>query len=170
MDAGWINVVDPTVYLYNNKTTPLNDDELKLEYEDSIYLNYKYPDHKQQLEEFINNQSYQNLRSMIDDELNSTNAVENAQQNVLLVVDDINNLEIPNTESVIIYILSKDNILYKITSLNMEYKEIIELNCSDDLELTYFNILKQLHIKNIYLKDNNLQIKELAEKMKIDIQ
>ena len=39
---------------------------------------------------------------MIDDELNSTNAVENAQQNVLLVVDDINNLEIPNTESVII--------------------------------------------------------------------
>lgn len=170
MDAGWINVVDPTVYLYNNKTTPLNDDELKLEYEDSIYLNYKYPDHKQQLEEFINNQSYQNLRSMIDDELNSTNAVENAQQNVLLVVDDINNLKIPNTESVIIYILSKDNILYKITSLNMEYKEIIELNCSDDLELTYFNILKQLHIKNIYLKDNNLQIKELAEKMKIDIQ
>ena len=52
----------------------------------------------------------------------------------------------------------------------MVYKEIIELNCSDDLELTYFNILKQLHIKNIYLKDNNLQIKELAEKMKIDIQ
>lgn len=174
INQGLINVIDPTVYIYNNLK---HTEDVEDEYMDKIYLNSKYPDHKEQLCEFIEDKTYFVLRKTLDNILKSSNTKDSSYENILCIVDDIESLndKIQNKISNYnIYVLNTTNTtLYKAytnTEDNkIDYELIKQLN-NDNLSIC-FNILKQLHIKQVYLKnsENSLadEILNIAQTMGI---
>lgn len=161
-DKGWYNVIDPSTYIYHNRSVSFSGEKNELIARNTKYLRTKHPTYKYLVDNFINLIEYEEIRRNIKITLTADNASEFNRKRVLYVIhegmggtlhtsmDLMSNIH----EDMDAYLLTagrKEIKLYKYSSFGLKSNEAM---VNDDEFMLHLHLLASWNIKTNYsLKD-----------------
>ncbi|WP_304125524.1 glycosyltransferase [Methanosphaera cuniculi] len=116
-NAGWENVIDPTVYIYHNQGSSFGKKRQKLMDTNRKYLETKHPDYKAKVTEFLESEDYLHVREDIGDALANEKIIneDNNKKNILYVIHESKG-GTPYTTNDLMQHISDDYNVYLLTS------------------------------------------------------
>ncbi|OED29867.1 glycosyltransferase [Methanosphaera sp. WGK6] len=88
VNAGWINVIDISTYIYHNRSVSFGEEKRKLIEEHKSYIRNKHPSYKKLIDEFIRSEKYAKIRSDINFTLKSADVSKYNRKRILYVLHE----------------------------------------------------------------------------------